>query len=60
MMMFLHALGPASLPRVPHSRGVGVVYVFIKRNTIPGVKLGLDSRANIFGANGDLDALQDK
>ena len=57
--MFLLALGPASLPQLLRSRGVGVVYEFVKCTTIPGVKSELESRANIFGASDESDMLQD-
>ena len=40
-MMLLHTLGLVRFPYVLHSRGVGVVYEFIKCTTITGVKLGL-------------------
>ena len=59
MMPFLCALGPASLPQVPRSRGVGIVCKFVKRTTIPGVESGLDLRVNIFGASDESEALQD-
>ena len=59
MMTFLCILGPASLPQVPRSRGVGVFCEFVKCTTIPGVESGLNSRVNIFGACDESEALQD-
>ena len=37
-MALLFALGPASLPQAPRIRSVGVIYEFVKRTTILGVK----------------------
>ena len=59
MMTFLLALGPESPPQVPRSRGVCVLYKFIKCTTIPGGKSKLDWHANIFGAREYSDVLQD-
>ena len=36
-MALLPALGPTSPPKVLRSRGVGVVYEFVKQTTNPGV-----------------------
>ena len=58
-MNFLLALGPAIPPQVPLIRGVGVVYKFVKRTTIPAVELELDSRENSFSTSYKLDLLQD-
>ena len=58
-MMLLLALNPASSPWVPPSRGVSVVYKFVKRTIIPSVESKLGLCANIFGASDKLDALQD-
>ena len=60
MVTLLLALSTVILPQQPRIRGVGVVYKFIKQTTIPGVDLGLNQRANIFGASDESDALQDK
>ena len=46
-------------PQVPPSHSVGVVRNFVKRSTIPRGKSGINSRANIFGASYESDALQD-
>ena len=43
--------------QVHSSRGVGFIYKFVKRSTIPQVELGIDSRLNIFGASYKSDAL---
>ena len=58
-MTLLLALDPANSPWVPHSRGAGVVYNFVKRTMIPEVESKLGLRANIFGASDKSDALQD-
>ena len=56
-MILLLALGTASPLHVTHSRGVGVVYEFIKLTTIPVVDSEIYSGANVFGSSDNLDAL---
>ena len=51
MMTLLLDVGPMRPPQVPHSRGVCVVYEFVKFTTIPGVDSELGLRANISGAS---------
>ena len=52
-MTLLLALNPTISPQVPGSRGVSVIYEFIKCTTIIAVELELDLRTNIFGASDD-------
>ena len=59
MMNFLLYLGTASPTQIPCTRGVGVVYDFVKRTTIPEFESELDLRANIFSASDESDMLQD-
>ena len=54
MMTLICIFSPASLPQkrqIPHSRGVGVKYEFVKRYMISGGELG-------FGTSNESDALQ--
>ena len=53
-MTFLLAFGPANPPQVTRSRGVGVVYKFVKPTTITEVELELVLCANIAGASDEL------
>ena len=59
MMNFLLGLGTASPTQISCTRGVGVVYDFVKRTTIPEFESELYLRANIFSASDQLDMLQD-
>ena len=56
--MLLLVLSPAGYTQLHRSHSLGVIYKFDKRYAVPQVKLGIDSRANIFGASYEADALQ--
>ena len=57
--MLLCILIPVIYPQVSHSRGVGVIYDFVKISMVPGGYSGINSCANIFGTSNELDVFQD-
>ena len=50
---------PVISPQVHRWYGIWVINKFVKRSIIPRGEPGINSRANVFGASEELDALQD-
>ena len=59
MMTFIRILSPMSPPQILRSRSIGAVNKFVIHSTIPGYRLGFNSRANMFSDSDDSDVLQD-
>ena len=57
MMTLLLILIPVSPPQVSLGHGVGITYEFVKKSTMPRGSLGINLRANIFGASNESDEL---
>ena len=57
-MTFFCILSFAGSPKLTRSRGVGVVYKFVKCSYVPQVESSIDLRSNILGASYEADALQ--